>query len=60
MLRAYALKYRKSWDKCLPYNFHITIVIKLVSKWHCLRHSMDDNVEHHCSRVRLESVMYLV
>jgi hypothetical protein len=33
MLRPCALKYGKSWDKSLPYqNFHITIVIKLVSK----------------------------
>jgi hypothetical protein len=61
MLRAYALKYGKSWDKSLPYaKFYIIIVIKLVSKWHRLRHSMDDSVEHRCSRVRLERVKYLV
>jgi hypothetical protein len=41
-------------------NFHITIVIKLVSKLHCLKHYMDDSVEHHCSRARLEKIKYLV
>jgi hypothetical protein len=40
-------------------NFHITIVIKLVSKWHLLRPYMDDNVGHRCSGVRLEKVRYL-
>jgi hypothetical protein len=59
-LRACALKYGKSWDKSLPYqNFHITIVIKLVSKWHLLRPYMDDSVEYRCSRVGLEKVKYL-
>jgi hypothetical protein len=41
---------------CHTQNFHITIVIKLVSKWHCFKHYMDDSVEHHYSRVRLEKV----
>jgi hypothetical protein len=41
-------------------NFHITIAIKLVSKWHRLRHYMDDSVEHRCSGVRLGRVKYLV
>jgi hypothetical protein len=41
-------------------NFHITIVIKLVSKWHHLKHFMDNSVGHCCSRVRLERVKYLV
>jgi transposase InsO family protein len=60
MLRASALKYGKSWDKSLPYaNFHITIAIKPVSRWPHLRHCMDDNAGHHCSRVRLEKVRYL-
>jgi hypothetical protein len=44
---------------CHTQNFHITIVIKLVSKWHHLRHYMDDNGGHHCSGVRLEKVRYL-
>jgi hypothetical protein len=44
----------------LTQNSHITIVIKLVSKWHCLRHCMDDNVEPRYSRVRLERVKCLV
>jgi hypothetical protein len=41
-------------------NFHITTVIKQVSKWLHLRPSMDDSVEHNYSRVRLEKVKYLV
>jgi hypothetical protein len=44
---------------CHTQNFHITIVIKLVSKWHRLKHNMDDSVEHHYSRVKLERVKYL-
>jgi hypothetical protein len=54
MLRACALKYGKSWDKRLPY----TIAIKQVSRWPHSRHCMDDDVGHHCSRVRLEKVRY--
>jgi hypothetical protein len=42
------------------HNFHITIVIKLVSRWLYLRHYMDDGVGHHCSGVRLEKIKYLV
>jgi hypothetical protein len=61
MLRACALKYGKVGIRaCHMQNSHITIVIKLVSKWHHLRHCMDDNVEHRCSGVRLERVKYLV
>jgi hypothetical protein len=57
MLRAYTLKYGKSWDKSLPHaDSQTTIVIKLVLKWHLLRHCMDDSVEHLYSRVRLERV----
>jgi hypothetical protein len=41
-------------------NFHIIIVIKLVSKYHHLRHCLDNSVEYRCSRVRLERVKYLV
>jgi hypothetical protein len=41
-------------------NSHTTIVIKLVSKWHRLRHCMGVSVEHRYSRVRLEKVKYLV
>jgi hypothetical protein len=49
------------WDKSLhTQNSHITIVIRLVLKWHHLMHSMDDDVEHYCSKVRLERVKYLV
>jgi hypothetical protein len=59
MLRTCALKYGKTWDKSMQ-NFHITIVIKLVSKWHRLRHCMDDSVENHYSGIKLERVKYLV
>jgi hypothetical protein len=41
-------------------NFHTTIVIKLVSIWLRSRNYMDDSVEHHCSRVKLEKARYLV
>jgi hypothetical protein len=44
---------------CHTQNFHITIVIKLVLKWHYLRHYMDDSVEHRYSGVKLERVKYL-
>jgi hypothetical protein len=40
-------------------NFHIIIVIKLVSRWIYLKHCMDDSVERRCSGVRLEKVKYL-
>jgi hypothetical protein len=54
----------KVWEvgirACRTQSFHITIVTKLVSKWHRLRHCMDDSVEHPCSKVRLERVKYLV
>jgi hypothetical protein len=42
------------------WNSRTTTVIKLVSKWHHLRNCMNDSVERHCSRVRLEKVIYLV
>jgi hypothetical protein len=45
---------------CHTQNFHMTIVIKLVSKWHHLRYCMDDSVEHRCFGVKLERVKYLV
>jgi hypothetical protein len=35
-------------------NFHITTIIKLVSRWLRSRHCMDDSVECHCFGVRLE------
>jgi hypothetical protein len=41
-------------------NFHITIVIKHVTKWLHLRHYMDDRVEPCYSGVKLEKVKYLV
>jgi transposase InsO family protein len=40
-------------------NFHKTIAIKPVPRWLHLKHCMDDNLGHHCSRVRLEKVRYL-
>jgi hypothetical protein len=61
MLRACALKYvKKLGQEPAIRRSHTTIVIKLVSKWHHLRRCMGDNVEHRCSRVRLEKVKYLV
>jgi hypothetical protein len=45
---------------CQMQNFNISIVIKLVSRWHHMRHYMNDSVEHRCSGVRLEKVKYLV
>jgi hypothetical protein len=61
MLRACVLKYGKVGIRaCHMQNFHITIVIKLVSRWHHLRHCMDDSVGHRYSGVRLEKVKYLV
>jgi transposase InsO family protein len=61
MLRACVLKYGKSWDKSSHMlNFHITMAIKLVSKWHHLRHCMDDSVEYCYFGVKLERVKYLV
>jgi hypothetical protein len=45
---------------CHTQNFHITIVIKLVSKGYHLGHCMDNSVEHRCSGVRLKRVKYLV
>jgi transposase InsO family protein len=60
MLRACASMRKIMIRACHMQNFYIIIVIKLVSKWHHLRHCMDDSVEHRCSRVRLERVKYLV
>jgi hypothetical protein len=61
MLRACAWSMVKVGIRaCQTQNFHITIVIKLVSRWHHLRHGMDDSVGHHYSGVRMEKVKYLV
>jgi hypothetical protein len=61
MLRACALKYGKVGTRARhTQNCHTTIVIKLVSKWHCLRHCLGDSEEHRCSGVKLEKVKYLV
>jgi hypothetical protein len=61
MLRACKRRYGRVGIRAYhTQNFHITIVIKLVSNWHRLRHCMDDSVEHHFSRVRLGRVKYFV
>jgi hypothetical protein len=60
MLRAYALSMERARTRAYHMqNFHITIVIKQVSRWPHSRHYIDDNVGHHYSRVRLEKVKYL-
>jgi hypothetical protein len=39
---------------CPMQNFHITTVIKQVSKWHRLKHSTDESVEHRFIGIRPE------
>jgi hypothetical protein len=59
MLRACALKYGKSWDKSPPYaEFSYNNSYQASTRWPHLRHCMDDNVGHCCSRVRREKVRY--
>jgi transposase InsO family protein len=60
MLRACARMRKVGTRAYHMQNSHTTIVIKLVSKWHRLRHCMGKSVEHRCFGVRLQKVKYLV
>jgi hypothetical protein len=44
---------------CHTHNSHTTIVIKLVSRWLCMKHYIDDSAEQHYSGVKLEKAKSL-
>jgi len=43
---------------CLTLNFHTTTVTRRVSRWHLLKHYMDESAEHHYFGIRQMRVVF--
>jgi transposase InsO family protein len=55
MLRACTLDFGGSWEEHLPLaEFSITIVTKVASKWHHLKHYMEESADHPSAGMKWE------